>query len=406
MLFLSKMKKLTQAIMPGLREDMLEGTLAGIWAASSIRSEKQQIVSNLNIEGEVLDFISSYHLLLNQIKMRKIKNYNKLIIPVFRSCFLFLFTFCYNCPENKDKVYRVIKDEFVKNYFKELGSVEFGETMLIIEFLKNNYEECIEFFNKNSEFLQKKFNYTLMHSQLLLTMMKFYNEPIQVNLHKMFISVFDFTSFKNFLWLRPDSSELNLDVSLFSQELAQEPFVYHINALEIIILVMLHVEESRNTLRNHIRKCLPQEYLYQLLKVDDYYSRDNSNKSILKLAILLKQKIMKILELAYFSDDVRKDALVFDELKTQNELLIKLIEEAPARQENQDFKRIILMKGDLDTEQDKKIDQLFNSVKGYHMSGDTLIEIRLNSIFQYCSSYERIVENTGDIQLQRIRAGC
>ena len=85
-----------------------------------------------------------------------------------------------------------------------MGVVDFGETMLIIEFLKNNYEECIEFFSKNTEFLQKKINYSLMHSQLLLTMMNFYDEPIQVNLKKMFISIFDFSSYKNFIWLKQD----------------------------------------------------------------------------------------------------------------------------------------------------------------------------------------------------------
>ena len=77
--------------------------------------------------------------------------------------------------------------------------------------------------------------------------------------------------------------------------------MYHINALEILIQIMKHVEESRNTIKNHIKKSLSQEYLYGLLDIDDYYTKDNSNKPVLKLAILLKQKIMKLLTIVYFS---------------------------------------------------------------------------------------------------------
>ena len=81
---------------------------------------------------------------------------------------------------------------------------------------------------------------------------------------------------------------------------------------------MSNVEESKNTIKNHIKKSLSQEYLYRLLDMDDYYTKDNSNKPILKLIILFKQKIMKLLSLVYFSEDVRDDALVFSELKKLN----------------------------------------------------------------------------------------
>ena len=192
--------------MPELDEDMSEGAMAGIWTAHSIRPEAQQLVSNLNIEAQVIEFIFCYKSLINQIKMNKVRVYNRLIIPIFKSCFLFLFAFCYNSPENKAKVHQVIKENFLRNYFTDMGTIEFGESILIIEFLKNNYEECIDFFTKNAETLQKKFKYTLMHSQLLLTMMKFYDEPILANLRKLYISIFDFSSYKSFIWLKNDKN--------------------------------------------------------------------------------------------------------------------------------------------------------------------------------------------------------
>ena len=43
------MKKLTKTLMPELDENINEGTLAGIWTASTIKPETQQIISNLNI---------------------------------------------------------------------------------------------------------------------------------------------------------------------------------------------------------------------------------------------------------------------------------------------------------------------------------------------------------------------
>lgn len=47
-------------------------------------------------------------------------------------------------------------------------------------------------------------------------MMSFYNEPILVNIRKFYISIFDFTSFKSFLWFKPNSErELNLELSLY-----------------------------------------------------------------------------------------------------------------------------------------------------------------------------------------------
>ena len=93
----------------------------------------------------------------------------------------------------------------VEEYFESILSIELGETMFLIEYLKNNYEECIYFYTKKLENVQKTLKYTSMHSQLLVKLFTYYNEPILANLKKFFISIFDFTSFKNYLWLKNGS---------------------------------------------------------------------------------------------------------------------------------------------------------------------------------------------------------
>lgn len=132
-------------------------------------------------------------------------------------------------------------------------------------------------------------------------MLNFYNEPILVNIRKFYISIFDFTSFKYFLWFKPNSeNELNLNTDYYSTETDKEPYLYHIHAIEAILKVVTYVEESRNTIRQHIRKSLSQEYLYDLLQRDDYYTKENSNHPILKVMVYFKCKIMKLIEFAYF----------------------------------------------------------------------------------------------------------
>ena len=55
-----------------------------------------------------------------------------------------------------------------------------------------------------------------MHSQLLVKLFTYYDEPILVNLKKFFISIFDFSSFKNYLWLK-NGSEFDLNIMYFEQ---------------------------------------------------------------------------------------------------------------------------------------------------------------------------------------------
>ena len=62
---------------------------------------------------------------------------------------------------------------------------------------------------------QKYHKYTAAHTRLLLTLLSFYDEPIQVNLRKFYVSIFDFTSYKIFMWFKPNGTEFNLDISLY-----------------------------------------------------------------------------------------------------------------------------------------------------------------------------------------------
>ena len=100
-------------------------------------------------------------------------------------------------------------------FFTGIGSVDYGQLRLLVEYLKDNYEESIEFFSKNAEKLQKSNTYTWIHGELVLVMLKYYNESILANLKKFFLSIFDYTSFKQYLWLKKDTNEFSLDVRYF-----------------------------------------------------------------------------------------------------------------------------------------------------------------------------------------------
>lgn len=53
-----------------------------------------------------------------------------------------------------------------------------------------------------NEVLNKFTKYTETYSRLLLTLLKYYSEPIQPNLKKFFINIFNYNSFKEFMWLK------------------------------------------------------------------------------------------------------------------------------------------------------------------------------------------------------------
>lgn len=84
-----------------------------------------------------------------KIKSGLVSGYNSLLIPLFKFCFLFMFIFIYDSPENKELLRSMIKESYLRDYCSYVDKMELGETMMIIEYLKNNYEESIEFYNKN-----------------------------------------------------------------------------------------------------------------------------------------------------------------------------------------------------------------------------------------------------------------
>lgn len=52
-------------------------------------------------------------------------------------------------------------------------------------------------------------------------------------------------------------------------------------------------------MRNHIKKTLSQEYLFSLLAADDYFTKENSMKSLLKVQVLFKVRIFRLISRIY-----------------------------------------------------------------------------------------------------------
>ena len=78
------------------------------------------------------------------------------------------------------------------------------------------------------------------------------------------------------MWLK-DGREFQLDLRLLLES-DREPYFYHINAIDAVLYLHDNLGESANTLKNHIKKSLSQEYLFGLLKVDDFFTKGNSIK--------------------------------------------------------------------------------------------------------------------------------
>jgi hypothetical protein len=85
-----------------------------------------------------------------------------------------MYVFIYDSPENKNRIQTFIKEQYLWDYNLCIGQVDFGEEILMTEFLKNNYEDCIEFYAKNPSNFLKNYKYTITHSILLLTTLHFY----------------------------------------------------------------------------------------------------------------------------------------------------------------------------------------------------------------------------------------
>ena len=121
---------------------------------------------------------------------------NMLFLQLFKYCLLFLYAFIYNCPENKEKMSEHFQEVSVSEYYLKLGSMEVGQSRFLNEYLKDNYEECIDFYLRYNEVLNKFNKHTETYSRLLLTLLKYYDEPIHPNLKKFFINLFNYNSFR------------------------------------------------------------------------------------------------------------------------------------------------------------------------------------------------------------------
>jgi hypothetical protein len=108
LLFIGKIKQLIKTLMPSFDENENDPLFCCKYAKSII-AEKQQIIANLKIHEELIDFISQYRSLMLKIKAGTVTSYNKLLIPMFKFCFLFLFAFIYDSPENKNLLHAIMK---------------------------------------------------------------------------------------------------------------------------------------------------------------------------------------------------------------------------------------------------------------------------------------------------------
>ena len=181
-------------------------------------------------------------------------------------------------------------------------------------------------------------------------MLNYYGEPIQANLKKFFINIFDFNSFKEFLWLR-EGREFNLDLQMLLQA-DQEPYFYHINAIDALVYLYDHLAESTNTIKNHVRKSLSQEYLFTLLAADDYFTRENSMKPLLKVQVMFKQRVAKLLTRIYLHE---ASPALEKYLRRQQGLFNSFLGEAAARLETEDFRKMIILK-DVKQEEHTRVD--------------------------------------------------
>ena len=145
-------------------------------------------------------------------------------------------------------------------------------------------------------------------------MLKYYNESILVNLKSFFLTIFDYTSFKQFLWLKKQAMEFCLDVRYF-QSTPYQPIFYHIKMIDALLYLSNNLVQSSNTIKSHIKKSFSESYLYSLLSEDDYYTKQNSIKTILKLKVIFKSRILKLIEFVYLYDEKADVGMALKQLK-------------------------------------------------------------------------------------------
>jgi hypothetical protein len=120
-----------------------------------------------------------------------------------------------------------------------------------------------------------------------------------------------------------------------------EPYFYHINALDALIYLFDNLSESVNTVRNHIKKTLSQDYLFSLLAAEDYFSKENSIKPLLKVQVMFKIRILRLISRIYIHEN---SLLILKELQKHNRFLNLLIAEAASRRETEDFRKLLALK--------------------------------------------------------------
>lgn len=190
-----------------------------------------------------------------------------------------------------------------------------GQTHILIEYLKDNYDECLNFINVHLESFMNKIvregKYSFLSVRLLKTVSITYDEPIPESLKKLFFWLFDISAFRRFMFTvengpRQGSANTSpyvfqLDLSLLNQPHLQ-PVFYHIEAIDVMLYTRDNLEESKNILRTNVKNTLSAPYLFQLLNIRDYFTDESSNDPELRLNLLFKTKIMELLEKIYLSE--------------------------------------------------------------------------------------------------------
>ena len=78
-----------------------------------------------------------------------------------------------------------------------------------------------------------------------------------------------------------------------------------------------------------------------MLGDDDYYTKENSIKTLLKVKVIFKSRVLKLIELVYLFEDKAEVELALKQLRKYFEMVQVWIEEAPARQETEDYRKVI-----------------------------------------------------------------
>ncbi len=74
------------------------------------------MIANLGFHKQIIYFIHEYQPLLYKIKTSTNKKYNKLLVPLFKLCFFFLYIFIHDYPENRNEINSFVKESYLQNF--------------------------------------------------------------------------------------------------------------------------------------------------------------------------------------------------------------------------------------------------------------------------------------------------